>query len=385
MKQGWKWLAAPAAVLVASCVESAPSEPTPEPPSGVLRASEIATGLSALTHLASPPGDPRLFVAEQEGRIRIIENGQLLTTPYLDISSVVRSSGERGLLSLAFHPDYEASGYVFVNYTDLDGNTRIERYTASPDPNVADPASAKLILSVDQPFSNHNGSQIAFGPDGKLYIGMGDGGDDGDPHDHGQSPQTLLGAMLRIDVDDGDPYAIPPDNPYVDSADARPEIWAIGLRNPWRFSFDDPSGILYIADVGEGRSEEVNARPADEGGLNYGWAIMEGSLCFQPSEGCSEDGLVLPVTEYPNPAEGCAITGGHVYRGNAIPELQGHYFYADFCRGQLRSFLLTAEGAVEEETEWALGSLGNISSFGVDATGEMYILVQQGLIYRLDP
>lgn len=350
-----------------------------------LEAVEVASGLTNPVHLTAPPNDDRLFVVEQPGRIRIIEDGDLLATPFLDLTASVGSGAERGLLSVAFHPDYETNGHFFVNYTDGDGATRVERYTVSVDPNLADPASAQLILTVSQPFPNHNGGLIVFGPDGMLYIGMGDGGSGGDPEGNGQDPSTLLGALLRIDVDGGEPYAVPPDNPFVDVTSARPEIWAIGLRNPWRFSFDVESDRLYIADVGQNRREEINARPASEGGLNYGWNITEGSLCFEPQSGCDTAGLVSPVLDYPNNATQCSVTGGHVYRGEALPGLRGHYFHGDFCRGTVRSFRLTNGGEVVDERDWDLGTLGSITSFGEDSDGELYVVVHEGMIYRLAP
>ncbi|HEX7089792.1 MAG TPA: PQQ-dependent sugar dehydrogenase [Longimicrobiales bacterium] len=366
------------------------SEPTPpEPPGGdgdppaAIRLVEVAAGLASPVHLTSPPGDDRLFVVERPGRIRIIEDGELLPTPFLDIVSNVGSSGsEQGLLSVAFHPQYASNGFFYVNYTDRDGNTRVERYTVSAaDPNRADPASAKLILGVDQPYSNHNGGLLLFGPDRMLYIGMGDGGAGGDPHGNGQNKGTLLGALLRIDVDGGDPYAIPPDNPYVGEPGARGEIWAIGLRNPWRFAFDPPTNRLYVADVGQNRYEEIDVVDARTPGLNYGWNIMEGAHCY-PTGPCESEGLVLPVLEYTHD-DGCSVTGGAVYRGDAIPGLVGHYFYADYCAGWIRSFRYE-DGRVTDAREWPVGSVGNILSFGQDAAGELYVLSANGRVYRIE-
>ncbi len=231
-------------------------------------------------YVAAPTGDDRLFVVEQAGRIRIVRNGVLLETPFLDISSRVSNGNERGLFSVAFHPQFSNNGLLFVNFTDPQGNTRIERFRASPDPDLADPASALAILSIDQPYANHNGGHILFGPSGELFVGMGDGGSGGDPLGNGQNRQTLLGAILRLDVDGEEPYAIPADNPWADHDRFRPEIWAWGVRNPWRLAFDPSEGLLYVADVGQNRREEVNVVPADEGGLNFGWNIMEGTNCF---------------------------------------------------------------------------------------------------------
>lgn len=348
-----------------------------------VRLAQVAAGLESPVHLTAPPGDPRLFVVEQPGRIRIIEDGELLPTPFLDIASKVGSGGERGLLSVAFHPDYASNGRFYVNYTDRSGDTRIERYTVSAaDPNRADAASAKLILTVAQPFSNHNGGLLLFGPDGMLYIGMGDGGSGGDPQGHGQNKATLLGALLRIDVDGGDPYAIPPDNPYVGETGARGEIWAIGLRNPWRFAFDPPANRLYVADVGQNRYEEVNVVAADAPGLNYGWNIMEGAHCY-PGGSCNTSGLVVPALEYTHD-DGCSITGGFVYRGAAIPSLVGHYLYADYCAGWIRSFRYDGAAAADRR-ELIAGGAGNILSFGQDAAGELYVLSSNGRVYRIEP
>lgn len=368
-----------------ACGEPTSTGSEQPPPAGQdLRLQRIATGFSGPVHLTAPPGDGRLFVVEQPGRIRIIRDGALLATPFLDITAKVGSGGERGLLGLAFHPSFATNGFFFVDYTNRDGDTRVERYTVSPDPDRADPASAKLILAVDQPFSNHNGGLVAFGPDGMLYIGLGDGGGGGDPRDNGQNRGTLLGSLLRIDVDRGDPYTIPADNPFVGTAGARGEIWAWGLRNPWRFAFDRPAGRLFIADVGQNAWEEVNAVDAAVGGLNYGWNVMEAAHCYPGGSGCDRSGLVLPVLEYGH-GDGCSITGGFVYRGAAIPSIQGHYFYADYCRGWVRSFRLSGDQAVDR-TEWPFGEIGQVLSFGEDAAGELYVLASSGgtgSVYRL--
>jgi glucose/arabinose dehydrogenase len=375
-----------AAVAALCCAAVACGDSPSGPPAAAtdLQLVQVASGLVAPVHLTAPPGDARLFVVEQHGRVRIIDDGQLLEPPFLDIRASVRSGGEQGLLSIAFHPAYAANGRFFVNFTDLDGHTRIVRYTVSADRNRADAASAALILHVEQPFANHNGGQLAFGPDGMLYVGMGDGGGGGDPLGHGQNPATLHGALLRVDVDGGEPYRVPPDNPYADATHARGEIWAIGLRNPWRFSFDADQGLIYIADVGQGRREEVNVQAASSAGLNYGWNRMEASLCYPPGSACEPTGLVLPVYEYGNPADGCSVTGGHVYRGSDIPDLRGHYFLADFCRGWVRSFRHVPGAAATDVREWPLGEPGRITSFGVDAAGELYIVVHEGRVYRLD-
>ncbi len=366
------------AVPLAGCGDgTGPMEPIPDS----LAVEVVASGLSNPLYLASPPGDARLFVVEQPGRIRIIQNGSLLTTSFLDITGRVLDGGERGLLSVAFHPSYASNRFLYVNYTDNQGDTRVERYTATSDPNVADPNSALLIIGIAQPFPNHNGGLVMFGPDGMLYIGMGDGGSGGDPQGHGQDRGTLLGDLLRIDVNQGSPYAVPADNPFVNQAGMRGEIWGYGLRNPWRFSFDREGGTLYIADVGQGRWEEVNAVPATAAGLNYGWNILEGSECFGVST-CNRAGLTLPVLEYSLSGIPCAVTGGFVYRGQRIAGLQGHYFYSDFCAGWLRSFHLV-DGRAEEQREWEVGDLGQVMSFGEDAARELYILSANGRVYRL--
>ena len=370
-------------LLAAACSGDTPNEPGPLPTDLEIRAVQVVSGLSQPVHLTSIPGDPRLFVVEQPGRIRIVSDGAVLPAAFLDITERVLAGGERGLLSVAFHPRYSSNGFFYVNYTRVDdGATVIERYRVSSDPNRADPASAKAILTIEQPFANHNGGQVQFGPDGMLYIGTGDGGAGGDPFGHGQNKETLLGGMLRIDVDGGDPYRIPPGNPFVGQPGALPEIWAIGLRNPWRFSFDVEDGRIYIADVGQNRREEVNARGINEAGLNYGWDVMEASLCFEPESGCDQSGLVLPVAEYER-AVGCSITGGYVYRGSAIPEVIGHYFYGDYCTGAVRSFRLGATGIAADQRQWPLGSLGSITSFGLDSQRELYIVVHEGRVYRL--
>jgi len=339
----------------------------------------VAGGFSNPIHLTAPANDPRLFVVEQSGRIRIIENGQVLVTPFLDITGRVQSGGERGLFSIAFHPQYHSNGFFYVSYTDDGGDSRIERYSVTGDPSVADPNSAELILSVPQPFGNHNGGQIAFGSDGMLYIGLGDGGDGGDPQGNGQNTNTLLGSLLRIDVDGGDPYAIPLDNPFR-GAPGADEIWGYGLRNPWRFSFDREANQLYVADVGQNDWEEINVVSVVQPELNYGWNTMEGAHCFA-SDPCDSSGLVLPALEYGH-SDGCSVTGGYVYRGTAIPDIQGHYFYSDYCSGFLRSFRFSG-GSVSDQRQWSVGGLGNVLSFGEDAGGELYVLSRNGNVYRI--
>ena len=369
------------AFLGSLAATSTPASPAPAPATG-LTLERVAIGLSDPLYLTAPPGDPRLFVVEQTGRIRIVKAGRLLRTPFLDLTDRVRSGGEQGLLSVAFHPRHAVNGFLYVNYTDRRGDTRVVRYTVGRDPDRADPASAKLILTVEQPFANHNGGLVMFGPDGMLYVGMGDGGSGGDPHGHGQNRATLLAKMLRLDVNRGDPYALPRDNPFVGRAGMRGEIWAYGLRNPWRFCFDPPSGMLYIADVGQNRWEEIHVAPADRAGLDYGWNVMEGNHCYRSAD-CDRSGRVAPVVEYGHD-DGCSITGGFVYRGRRMPDLVGHYFYADYCHGWIRSFMLE-NGLVTAHREWRGLAARQVTSFGQDASGELYICASDGTVHRLGP
>ena len=324
--------------------------------------------------------DTRLFVVMQTGQIVIWDGTRRLSPPFLDIGSLVRSGGEQGLLGLAFHPLYHRNGFFFVNYTNLAGDTVIARYTVSAtDPNRADPASARVILEVDQPFANHNGGQLEFGPDGYLYIGLGDGGSQNDPNNRAQNLGDLLGKILRIDVDRGNPYAIPPGNPFVNVSGARGEVWAYGLRNPWRFSFDSLTGDLWIADVGQGTREEIDFQPAASiGGENYGWRLMEGSLChIPPGSNCNAgNALVLPVIEYDHSGGACSVTGGYVYRGTRYPRLHGKYLYADYCNGMIWGATRSESGAVT--TELLIDTGFRISTFGEDAAGEIYVADHQG-------
>jgi glucose/arabinose dehydrogenase len=365
-------------VALACSGEEGNIPPPPPPGNGQVQLQVVASGLNNPLHLTAPAGDARLFVVEKIGRIRIVQNGQLLSTPFLDIRSKVSTGSEQGLLSLAFHPQYASNGLFYVNYTDGAGDTQVERYTVSGDPNVANPASAKQILFVDQPYSNHNGGHILFGPDGMLYIAMGDGGSGGDPQNHALDRTDLLGDLLRIDVS-GDPYSIPTDNPFRNQAGMRGEIWAYGLRNPWRIAFDRVDGNLYIADVGQNRIEEVNVVRSNAAGVNYGWRTLEGTQCFNPTSNCTRSGLTLPIIEYTH-SEGNSVTGGLVYRGSQIPSLRGHYFYADLS-GWIRSFRLS-NGQATDQRNWDLGSIGNILSFGEDATGELYVMSATGNVYK---
>ena len=361
---------------------------TPAPPEGTVPVAlqEVAAGLAFPLYLTAPPADPRLFVVEKGGAIRVIKDGLLLEAPFLDLAGAVSTGSEQGLLGLAFPADYGSSGRFVVHYTDPAGDTRVSTFLVSADPDRADPASESVVLTAEQPFANHNGGQILFGPDGHLYLGLGDGGSSNDPDGRGQSLDDLLGAILRIDLAGGSPYAVPADNPFVGTPGARPEIWSYGLRNPWRFSFDRTTGDLYVADVGQSPWEEVDHAPAAEGagrGVNFGWRRMEGRHCVE-GDSCDQTGLVLPVLEYDH-GSGCSISGGYVYRGAAIPALQGHYFYADFCQGWVRSLRLEA-GAVAEEADWpTLRPGGSIPSFGEDASGELYVVASDGRVLKIVP
>jgi hypothetical protein len=361
------------------------SEPTtPEPVEIALE--PVVQGLSAPVYVTAPPGDAvRLFVVERGGLVLIVEDGAALPTPFLDLRGSVTTAGsEQGLLSIAFHPQHTSNGWVYASYTNTQGDTRIVRFTVSVDPDQVDPASGDTVLAVDQPFTNHNGGLVAFGPDGMLYLGLGDGGSGGDPQGHGQDATTLLGSMLRLDVDGATSYAIPADNPFVGRTNARPEIWAYGLRNPWRFSFDRQTGDLYIADVGQSALEEVSFQPAaSAGGENYGWDIMEASACFTPPNGCSTAGLILPVYDYSH-GDGCSVTGGYVYRGSAYPALAGRYFFSDYCGGWIRSLVVQNGQAtgVRDHTD-ELGTVPAISSFGEDGVGELYVVSLAGTVYRV--
>jgi glucose/arabinose dehydrogenase len=353
---------------------------------------ELIAKLDMPVFLASPPGDAeRLFVVEKAGRVRIIKGGETLQRPFLDVSDGIAEWTEQGLLGLAFHPAYADNGRFVVNFTDTDGDTHVVELRASADdPDVADPSTARELLYVEQPFKNHNGGHVCFGPDGMLYVGLGDGGWRGDPQDNGQDPRTLLGAMVRIDVDggaDGRPYGIPEGNPWASGEGGLPEVFAIGLRNPWRYAFDRETGDLYIADVGQDKWEEVHVSPAGaQAGVNYGWRQYEGTHRYARM-GRKRDipRIEAPVMEY-NHRVGCSITGGYVYRGSELPELRGHYFYADYCTGVIRSFRWE-QGGAKDTWDWttAINSDPRVSgwaSFGEDAGGELYILSLDGRIFR---
>lgn len=359
------------------------SNQAPPPAAKTLALTPVARGLTSPVDLQTPDdGSGRLFVVEQPGAIRIISNGSVLPTPFLDLAPVVDFGGEKGLLGVAFHPSFTQNPRFYVNYDRLSGSqmqTVIAEFTVSADPNQADPASERDLLIIDQPFANHKGGQLAFGADGFLYIGMGDGGSGGDPLGNGQSLQTLLGKMLRIDVDHTSPgllYAIPVDNPFA-SGGGLPEIWAYGLRNPWRFSFDRSSGRLFCADVGQASFEEVDIL---QSGGNFGWNIMEGAHCFNPPSGCDVTGLILPIFEYDH-TQGEAGIGGYMYRGTAIPDLAGTYLFSDFASGKIWGLKEDPPGTWTR-TE-LLSTNTNVSSFGQDTAGEIYVVEYGGSVRKL--
>lgn len=367
----------------------------------------VANGLSQPLFVTHAPGDfDRIFVLEQLGRIRIIKNGVLLATPFLDINTIVGNSGnEQGLLGLAFHPDYANNGFFYVNYTNNGGNTVIRRYSVSSDPDIADSGSDLRVTLISQPFSNHNGGWIGFGPDGYLYVAMGDGGDACDPGQRAQDvTDQLLGKILRIDVDGddfpadaGENYAVPPTNPLIGSG-GDGEIWAYGMRNPFRCSFDRDTGDFWIGDVGQGQREEVDFQPAaSAGGQNYGWDCKEGTQCSTISgcntSGCSctQTGFTDPIHEYTHAGGNCSIAGGYVYRGCAIPDLQGAYFFADFCSARIWSLRydgFTVSDFTDRTTELdppGATAIGQITSFGEDAFGEIYVCDRAGEVFKIVP
>jgi glucose/arabinose dehydrogenase len=360
---------------------SLPAPPAASPGSATVDLRKVAGGFDQPVFVTGAgDGSGRLFVVEQAGTIRVVRDGTVMPTPFLDISDSVRCCGEQGLLGLALQPGYGSTGHAFVvDYTDVNGDTEIATgTTSSSNPDAADPGSVHTILKVDQPFANHNGGMVAFGPDGYLYVGMGDGGSGGDPQGNGQRLETLLGKILRIDplhAISTAGYSVPDTNPFIgSSAGARPEIWAFGLRNPWRFSFDRADGDLWIGDVGQASWEEVDvARAADGGGrgLDYGWNRMEGSHCFHAILGCDQAGLAPPLTEYGHGSGDCAVIGGYVYRGPAIPALVGTYLFADECTGTIRA--IPAAGPPGQPPVVVLESHRTISSFGEDEVGELYL------------
>jgi len=343
---------------------------------------QVATANSPVTIAVPPNSNGRLFIVEQRGTIRILSGGQLLSQPFLDVSGLVSCCGEEGLLGLAFHPNYSNNGLFYIYYTNTAGNIVIARYKVSNNPNIANHGSAFRLLTIPHPnFSNHNGGQLQFGPDGYLYIGVGDGGSGGDPNNNAQNLSALLGKILRIDINHGTPYSVPLNNPFVGVAQARPEIWAFGLRNPWRFSFDRRTGDLFIGDVGQDSYEEVDWQlSASHGGINYGWRLMEGRHCYNPATNCNPGGLRMPILEYSHASGACSIIGGYRYRGAKIPSLAGYYIYGDFCSGQIFH-------AKPVPGHWTTSLLMNtnlqISTFGQDNAGELYVADLGGGVYKI--
>jgi glucose/arabinose dehydrogenase len=361
------------------------------PPGTVgIQARLLVNGLSQPVDLQAAPGDStRLFIVEKTGAIRVWNGGSLLPRPFLDISSRVSHGSEQGLLGLAFHPQFATNRRFYVDYTDGAGDTHVVEFLASVGLDSAS-TTEREILFVSQPAANHNGGQIAFGPDGYLYIALGDGGGGGDTYHNGQNLGSLLAKLLRLNVDVGSPYSIPPDNPFASVSGDKGETWDYGLRNPWRFSFDRLNGDLYIGDVGQDTYEEVDFELHHSGGKNYGWNIMEGLHCYPPGTAtCNQSGLTLPVTEYPHQGGSCSITGGYVYRGSEIPELNGTYFYGDYCSGIVRSFQIDQGQAVNAQ-DWTSilrtqsgGPMAGLSSFGQDTRGELYIVLLSGEVYEI--
>jgi glucose/arabinose dehydrogenase len=375
----------PTTAILASPTPASPTPAAPTPPAASLAppALELQTLLKVsggpLAIVNAGDGTGRLFVATRAGQIRIIHDGKLVATALLNIAGRITSGGERGLLGLAFHPGFPSSDQrLFVDYTDTNGNTVVSSFRVDPStPDRADPNSEQVILRVIQPASNHNGGALAFGQDGFLYISLGDGGNEGDPKGYGQATNTLLGKILRIDVDHpapGKAYGIPAGNPLIGSTGARPEIWLTGLRNPWRLSFDRATGNLWIGDVGQDAWEEVDLAPAGKGGLNLGWSRMEGNHCYRPSTDCNRSGLTLPVTEYDH-RQGCSVTGGNVYRGTSIPALAGQYVFGDYCSGTIWTLdagqaAKAASGPLKSRQAGSTGS--GLAAFGEDEAGELY-------------
>ena len=345
-----------------------------------LALEEVASGFTQPVLAIAPQADDRLFVVDQPGRIWVLEGGDV--SVFLDLRDVVRFRREQGLLGLAFHPDHAENGLFYVHFTADSGETVISEFGVdASDPNLALPGSRRDVLLVAQPAANHNGGMIAFGPDGLLWVGLGDGGGSNDRYRNGQRADRRLASMLRIEVgpDATEPYDDPPDGPFFGDG-SLPEVWAIGLRNPWRWAFDGDD--LYIADVGQSAIEEINVVSTAQGGLNFGWPFFEGNNCVRTS-GCDTDGLQDPVLTYDH-SEGCSVTGGFVYRGELIPELDGHYFFGDFCSGWVESIVVGDSGQVDERYEWfPPGAVGGLTSFGIDARGELYVMTTAGALYRI--
>jgi glucose/arabinose dehydrogenase len=387
----------PGASLVSAAL-AAPQAPAESaaaavPSAAAVKLTPVASGLSSPVFVTSPAdGTHRLFIVEKTGAIRILVGGSVLATPFLTLGAV-STGGEQGLLGLAFHPSYKTNRKLYVDYTNRAGNTVIREYLASAtDPNRVQAGSGRTLLTIRQPFANHNGGMLAFGRDGDLYIGMGDGGSGGDPGNRAQSTSTLLGKILRIDVNGRTgslPYRIPATNPYVGKA-GLDQIWQRGVRNPWRFSFDRTTGSLWIGDVGQNRYEEIDRAVRTSSGAgrgyNWGWRRMEGFHCYNPASGCGTTGLRAPLLEYSHATNGrCAVTGGYVYRGSAVPSLAGWYVFGDYCSGEVLAVSSTAASRPKPVTLFGTGSGRLVSSFGEDWAGELYVVTLGGTIYRIDP
>jgi len=363
------------------CCISCAQDPPPGTPANNMEL--FASGLSNTVAIAHA-GDSRLFVVDQSGYVRIVDQtGQIKTQVFLDIRNKVTFGGERGLLGLAFHPQYKTNGYFYVNYVGAGDSTNISRFKVNAaNPDIADPQSEHKLMTIYQPYANHNGGTLSFGPDGFLYIGLGDGGSGGDPQNRAQNPGTFLGKMLRIDVNNGTRYAIPATNPFVNSTTTLPEIWALGLRNPWKFSFDRLTGDLWIADVGQNAVEEVNFQPATSpGGENYGWRCYEGNQTYNNSGCAPAASLTFPVYAYPQGDE-CSVTGGYVYRGNTSSTYYGHYFFTDYCSDRIWTLRKVANNWVKEDFGRFTGN--NFGTFGEDSSGQLYVAGRgSGRIYRV--
>jgi hypothetical protein len=359
----------------------------PPATSNSLRLQTVTAVLSSPVFLTAPTGDVgRLFIVEQGGLIRILNSldGTPRATPFLDVAGLIVTGGERGLLGMAFDPNYAGNGRFYIYYTNTAGDIVIARYGVSTNPDIANTGAQAILKTIAHPTNqNHNGGMLAFGPDGCLYAGIGDGGGSGDPNGNAQNTNSLLGKILRLDPETGS--ACGTDNPFANGTGGAPEVWSFGLRNPWRFSFDRSTGVLYIGDVGQDQREEVDAvvGPNAGQGVNFGWNIMEGFACFNPPSGCNSSGLTPPILDYSHDAGACSVTGGYVYRGTLNPAVNGSYFYADYCAGFVRSFQLQG-GRPSSQNTWPLLSPGGqITSFGEDARGELYILTQTGGLSRI--
>jgi glucose/arabinose dehydrogenase len=381
------------AATVPAGIPSEPSTPVAAAPrSAAIRLHRVAAGLSSPVFLTSAhDATGRLFIVEKTGRIRIFKHGRVHARPFLDLSASVSGGSEQGLLGLAFHPDFATNRRLYVDFTNRSGNTVIREYRQSAShPSRVNPSTGRTILRIRQPYGNHNGGMLAFGPDGYLYIGMGDGGSAGDPGNRAQSTSSLLGKILRIDVDGTtatQEYRSPASNPYVGRA-GQNEIWQLGLRNPWRFSFDRSTGALWIGDVGQARYEEVDPAPVTATGagrgLNWGWHVLEGFTCYSPSTGCDTSGMTPPLLAYSHATNGrCAITGGYVYRGPRVPELRGGYVYGDYCSGEI--WVVPASDTSPSSGTRLLDTSLLISSFGENGRGELFVCDLRGNVYKVLP